>query len=1189
MATSDSDVLSVSSYLSLDRDAEIPDPCCNGCNLTIEEGSVVAFGGHIWHVGCFRCAKCNRQVSHNSDVLLLFDGSPVCDKCSCNCKVCNKHIDGFAIMTGNETYHSECFRCDACKRKIEDLVFAKTNQGIYCMSCHNNKMEQNKSFEKESQFPVTFGALNKSLPSIPKSSTTNRLNLQTSSTASAVHDEVTGRPYIRFSPKISQTELLNVNQLFPEFENEDNLNSKNDLMGLPPILSCHEPSDFFDFPKTTINSETEYTSKTRNLASDNTIVNIANSNVTNINTTNVNTFSTETSVLTSNPENSLLLPNYENSLSTEGVSETEKHTEEKPIEEFLSEEFFNSKKFNDLTNFLKIKDLQKSGHIPPLKANTRNTSLIGNNGNRYSISLENNSKNVKPDFEENIYSHNFSSKYSYPFHLSISALAQKISNDSSYIVNNIPKKHEFFDFKSHNKDYNSKDLDFDISFKKNQGYNYHSKIPPIHSDSKSASPSSTRLEISNSPKDLTSNETNINLLESKVSNASLEVPCMEYSSLQQFEKDICDYDGNYIRNQTLERNNSNQSYSKILSVIRHRKSASESKRKTSKNSAFLKHSRIHKSQLQPSYLDLNESSEIIEDNEKKDQQKTENSYFLKKPEIKTTDNESTSLDKDILKKKTLLVELDAKREIALQELKVLENEQLVSQDCIISNEIFINTIISKLSTSLKNLKNNFQSEIETLILQRNALYEENTQLQNLRSKITQDVHQLNFKKLELRDLNDKLVQKIQDQFRTYKGSGGASPVGANNLFRNENTKPLPPIITPVSKSSNNDNFDSISYTESVSTPASEKAKLEYTESSDDNSLSKIPNKDENRSLDNKISAWKKSTALTKNLVKGFNKTRMSENNDIHNECGNTSLLSSLNNLTFNNSLSSNNLKHTFSTYTFLRITKCDYCGGKLWGNEMRCLGCGIPCHIKCIGDIVTNCNKSSEYLPYHEDTSYTSNPVNLYVSTLFGNDLTKQIQVENRNIPFIVTKCIDEVEKRGMFFEGIYRKSGSASQMRSLVDAFNRNDVNSLSQSKFEDISVITSVLKQYFRKLPNPLITYDAYKPFLEIAVSNKTWMEKLELIKDVLSILPKAHYDCLEFLILHLFSRVTKHSEKNLMSSKNLAVVFSPTLLRDESGMRDIIDIQAKNIGMQYLLDNAESIFGDSSKEEHENNGFI
>lgn len=59
--------------------------------------------------------------------------------------------------------------------------------------------------------------------------------------------------------------------------------------------------------------------------------------------------------------------------------------------------------------------------------------------------------------------------------------------------------------------------------------------------------------------------------------------------------------------------------------------------------------------------------------------------------------------------------------------------------------------------------------------------------------------------------------------------------------------------------------------------------------------------------------------------------------------------------------------------------------------------------------------------------------------------------------------------------------------------------------------------------------------------------------------------------------------------MSSKNLAVVFSPTLLRDESGMRDIIDIQAKNIGMQYLLDNAESIFGDSSKEEHENNGFI
>jgi len=36
-------------------------------------------------------------------------------------------------MTGDESYHAHCFTCRTCKRRIEELVFAKTSQGIYCM------------------------------------------------------------------------------------------------------------------------------------------------------------------------------------------------------------------------------------------------------------------------------------------------------------------------------------------------------------------------------------------------------------------------------------------------------------------------------------------------------------------------------------------------------------------------------------------------------------------------------------------------------------------------------------------------------------------------------------------------------------------------------------------------------------------------------------------------------------------------------------------------------------------------------------------------------------------------------------------------------------------------------------------------------------------------------------------------
>lgn len=37
-------------------------------------------------------------------------------------------------MTGDESYHAHCFTCRTCKRRIEELVFAKTSQGIYCMA-----------------------------------------------------------------------------------------------------------------------------------------------------------------------------------------------------------------------------------------------------------------------------------------------------------------------------------------------------------------------------------------------------------------------------------------------------------------------------------------------------------------------------------------------------------------------------------------------------------------------------------------------------------------------------------------------------------------------------------------------------------------------------------------------------------------------------------------------------------------------------------------------------------------------------------------------------------------------------------------------------------------------------------------------------------------------------------------------
>ena len=79
----------------------------------------------------------------DTNLLLLSDGSPVCANCY-NCKVCKKPILDEAVMTGDDSFHAECFTCRSCKNRIDELVFAKTSQGFYCMKCHNERVARSR-------------------------------------------------------------------------------------------------------------------------------------------------------------------------------------------------------------------------------------------------------------------------------------------------------------------------------------------------------------------------------------------------------------------------------------------------------------------------------------------------------------------------------------------------------------------------------------------------------------------------------------------------------------------------------------------------------------------------------------------------------------------------------------------------------------------------------------------------------------------------------------------------------------------------------------------------------------------------------------------------------------------------------------------------------------------------------------
>ncbi|KAH8553365.1 hypothetical protein BGW37DRAFT_422657 [Umbelopsis sp. PMI_123] len=260
--------------------------------------------------------------------------------------------------------------------------------------------------------------------------------------------------------------------------------------------------------------------------------------------------------------------------------------------------------------------------------------------------------------------------------------------------------------------------------------------------------------------------------------------------------------------------------------------------------------------------------------------------------------------------------------------------------------------------------------------------------------------------------------------------------------------------------------------------------------------------------------------------------------------------------------------HTFQQTSFLRPVKCDVCCEKMWGlNELRCQACGFLTHMKCISHVPQYC------LGLHTNNEGGSG------GSLFGNDLTKQVEAESRTIPLLVERCIAAVELRGMDYEGIYRKSGGAAQMRSIQLSFEQGlDPDLTDDDEYNDICAVTSILKQYLRELPNPLMTYELYPQFLE-SISMAPGEEKTQKFSSLFSQLPTANYDTLKALFIHL-NNVREQSDENLMTAKNLAVVFGPTLLRDQDSSRDLLDMNAKNATVEYIISNSAALF--STQEE-------
>ncbi|TGZ57669.1 Rho GTPase-activating protein 21 [Temnothorax longispinosus] len=198
-------------------------------------------------------------------------------------------------------------------------------------------------------------------------------------------------------------------------------------------------------------------------------------------------------------------------------------------------------------------------------------------------------------------------------------------------------------------------------------------------------------------------------------------------------------------------------------------------------------------------------------------------------------------------------------------------------------------------------------------------------------------------------------------------------------------------------------------------------------------------------------------------------------------------------------------------------------------------------------------------------------------------------------VPLIVEMCTSIVEARGLEVVGIYRVPGNTAAIGQLTDNVNRGFENINFQvsyliepprwdPKWSDVNVISSLLKSFFRQLPDSLLTADLYPMFID-ADKIEDPQRRMTTIRKLLRDLPEHHFETLKYLMQHL-KKIVEHSEINKMEAKNLAIVFGPTLVR-ASGSRDnmvtmVTDMSHQCRIVESLLNNVDWFFSEDDLDD-------
>ncbi|XP_071823520.1 rho GTPase-activating protein 8-like [Apostichopus japonicus] len=213
----------------------------------------------------------------------------------------------------------------------------------------------------------------------------------------------------------------------------------------------------------------------------------------------------------------------------------------------------------------------------------------------------------------------------------------------------------------------------------------------------------------------------------------------------------------------------------------------------------------------------------------------------------------------------------------------------------------------------------------------------------------------------------------------------------------------------------------------------------------------------------------------------------------------------------------------------------------------------------------------------------TFEPSSTFYTSVVQSKPTQQFGVslqflkDNNNgdpIPRVVRETVDFLKKNALDKEGIFRRCPKAETVKQVQDLYNSG--KEFDYSLYPDMHIHALILKTFFRELPEPIMTYDLYDIIINIQ-ELKEQPDRVQACKElVCHKLPVDNYLVLQHA-MELLYQVSENSDVNMMTSKNLAIVFGPNLVwsHDTTALHTLASLGSVNAFADTLISGYKEIF--------------